>query len=69
MSGFLPPKQKNFIVTTDFDFKKKSGRKEFLRVKNIKRFKWPNKNKKLSQYWFRCFHINGRNRWINRTSK
>jgi len=33
LSGFLMPKEKNFIVTTDFDFKKKSGRKEFLRVK------------------------------------
>ena len=33
MSGFLSPKEKNFIVTADFNFKKKSGRKEFLRVK------------------------------------
>ena len=32
LSGFLSPKEKSFIVTTDFDFKKKSGRKEFLRV-------------------------------------
>ena len=33
LSGFLSPKENNFIVTTDFNFKKKSGRKEFLRVK------------------------------------
>ena len=33
LSGFLPPKEKNFIVLTNFNFKKKSGRKEFLRVK------------------------------------
>ena len=33
LSGFLQPKEKCFIVTTDFNFKKKSGRKEFLRVK------------------------------------
>ena len=33
LSGFLSPKEKNFIVTADFNFKKKSGRKEFLRVK------------------------------------
>jgi len=32
LSGFSLPKEKNFIVTTDFNFKKKSGRKEFLRV-------------------------------------
>ncbi len=32
LSGFLSTKEKGFIVTTDFDFKKKSGRKEFLRV-------------------------------------
>jgi len=32
LSGFSSPKEKNFIVTTDFNFKKKSGRKEFLRV-------------------------------------
>ena len=32
LSGFSLPKEKNFIVTTDFIFKKKSGRKEFLRV-------------------------------------
>ena len=32
LSGFLSPKEKSFIVKTDFDFKKKSGRKEFLRV-------------------------------------
>ena len=33
LSGFISPKEKNFIVVTDFSFKKKSGRKEFLRVK------------------------------------
>ena len=33
LSGFLSPKENNFIVATDFNFKKKSGRKEFLRVK------------------------------------
>ena len=33
LSGFLSPKESNFIVITDFNFKKKSGRKEFLRVK------------------------------------
>tara|TARA_Y100000588_G_C14179808_1_gene893100 strand:- start:20 stop:1276 length:1257 start_codon:yes stop_codon:yes gene_type:complete len=33
LSGFVSAKEKNFIVTTDFNFKKKSGRKEFLRVK------------------------------------
>ena len=33
LSGFLSPKEKNFIVIADFNFKKKSGRKEFLRVK------------------------------------
>ena len=32
LSGFSSPKEKNFIVITDFNFKKKSGRKEFLRV-------------------------------------
>ena len=32
LSGFSSPKEKSFIVTTDFNFKKKSGRKEFLRV-------------------------------------
>ncbi len=36
LSGFLSPKESNFIVTTDFNFKKKSGRKEFLRVKILK---------------------------------
>ncbi len=33
LSGFLSPKKNNFIVTADFNFEKKSGRKEFLRVK------------------------------------
>ena len=33
LSGFISPKEKNFIVITDFNFRKKSGRKEFLRVK------------------------------------
>ena len=36
LSGFLSPKEKNFIVTADFNFKKKSGRTEFLRVKITK---------------------------------
>ena len=36
LSGFLSPKEKNFIVTVDFNFKKKSGRTEFLREKITK---------------------------------
>ena len=36
LSGFIISKEKEFLVTADFNFKKKKGRKEFLRVKILK---------------------------------